>query len=73
MFSIGYDFHSGAGDNGNVFSLISYGDQTRNQTFAYDVMNRLTSAHNAGTDCTKMTVNGTTKYWGNSYAQLVLR
>jgi RHS repeat-associated protein len=27
----------------------------------------LTSAQNAGTDCSKSTVNGTTEYWGNSY------
>jgi RHS repeat-associated protein len=67
VFSIGYDFHLGNGDNGNVFSLINYRDQTRTQTFAYDALNRLTSALNAGTDCTKMTVNGKTEYWGNSY------
>jgi RHS repeat-associated protein len=67
VFSIGYDFHQGIGDNGNVFSLINYRDQTRTQTFTYDALNRLTSAQNAGTDCTKMTVNGKTEYWGNSY------
>jgi RHS repeat-associated protein len=67
VFSIGYDFHFGAGNNGNVFSLINYRDQSRTQTFTYDALNRLTSAQNAGTDCTKTTVNGKTEYWGNSY------
>jgi hypothetical protein len=68
VFSIGYDFHYGLGDNGNVFSLINYRDSSRTQTFTHDALNRLTSAQNAGTDCTKMTVNGKTEYWGNSYA-----
>jgi RHS repeat-associated protein len=68
VFSIGYDFHFGAGNNGNVFSLINYRDQNRTQTFTYDALNRLTSAQNAGTDCTKATVNGKTEYWGNSYS-----
>jgi RHS repeat-associated protein len=34
----------------------------------YDALNRLTSAQNGGTDCTKTTVNGKTEYWGNSYS-----
>jgi YD repeat-containing protein len=45
----------------------TYKDTTRNQAFTYDALNRLTSAQNAGTDCTKTTVNGKTEYWGNSY------
>ena len=67
VFSIGYDFHLGNGDNGNVFGITNYRDQNRNQTFTYDALNRLTSAQNAGTDCSQMTVNGKTEYWGNSY------
>jgi len=67
VFSIGYDFHLGNGDNGTVFEITNYRDQTRNQTFTYDALNRLTSAQSAGTNCSQMTVNGKTEYWGNSY------
>jgi RHS repeat-associated protein len=71
VFSIGYDFHLGNGttgaDNGNVFGITNYKDSTRNQTFTYDVLNRLMSAQNAGTNCAATTVNGKTEYWGNSY------
>ncbi|HET9184487.1 MAG TPA: RHS repeat-associated core domain-containing protein [Candidatus Angelobacter sp.] len=67
VFSIGYDFHLGAGDNGNVFGITNYKDMTRSQSFTYDQLNRLTSAQNAGTNCAATTVNGKTEYWGNSY------
>jgi RHS repeat-associated protein len=71
VFSIGYDFHVGNGtsgaDNGNAFGITNYKDTTRSQTFAYDALNRLTSAQNAGTNCAATTVNGKTEYWGNSY------
>ena len=68
VFSIGYDFHLGNGDNGNVYGITNYRDTSRNQSFTYDALNRLTSAQNAGTDCTQHTVNGLTEYWGNSYS-----
>src|SRR6266481_1434272 len=68
VFSLNYDFHLGNGDNGNVFGITNNKDTTRNQTFAYDLLNRLTSAQNAGTDCTQNTLNGKTKFWGNSYS-----
>jgi RHS repeat-associated protein len=67
VFSIGYDFHLGAGDNGNVFAITNNKDNTRNQTFTYDPLNRLASAQNLGTDCTQTVLGGKTKYWGNSY------
>ena len=67
VFDISYDFHYGSGDNGNVFGITNNKDATRNQTFSYDVLNRLISAQNAGTDCTQPTVNGKTKFWGNTY------
>ena len=67
MFSLNYDFHLGAGDNGNVFGITNNKDISRNQTFTYDPLNRLTSAQNAGTNCAANTVNGKTEYWGNSY------
>ena len=78
VFSIGYDFHVGNGttgtDNGNVWGITNYKDNTRNQSFTYDVLNRLTSAQNAGTanppppsDCNVLVLQNKTKYWGNSY------
>jgi RHS repeat-associated protein len=66
VFSIGYDFHVGNGDNGNVFAISNNRDSTRNQTFTYDALNRLASAQNTGTDCS-VTVGGKTKFWGNAY------
>jgi RHS repeat-associated protein len=67
LFSIGYDFHLGNGDNGNVFGITNYKDANRNQTFTYDGLNRVTSAQNAGTDCTAKVLQNKTEYWGNSY------
>src|SRR5262249_25255178 len=68
VFSIGYDFHLGNGDNGNVYSLTNNRDHTRDQTFTYDALNRLISAQNAGTDCSQTTLNSNqTKFWGNVY------
>jgi RHS repeat-associated protein len=55
-------------DNGNVYGITHYGHQTRNQTFTYDALSRLTSAQNAGTDCTVILPDGHTEYWGNSYS-----
>jgi RHS repeat-associated protein len=68
VLDLSYDFHLGTGDNGNVYGITNYRDQSRNQTFTYDPLNRLTSAQNAGTDCTKTLPNGRTEYWGNSYS-----
>jgi RHS repeat-associated protein len=74
VFSIGYDFQVGNGtsgsgsDNGNVYALTNNKDNTRSQAFAYDALNRLTSAQNAGTDCTQTLGGGQTKFWGNSYS-----
>jgi RHS repeat-associated protein len=71
VFSIGYDFHVGNGtsgaDNGNVFGITNYKDQNRNQTFTYDLLNRLISAQNAGTNCAATVIGGKSEYWGNSY------
>jgi RHS repeat-associated protein len=78
VFSIGYDFHVGNGssgsDNGNVWNIYNYRDRTRDQSFTYDALNRLTSAQNAGTanpppasDCNVVVLQNKTKYWGNSY------
>ena len=67
LFSIGYDYHLNNGDNGAVFGIVNYKDANRNQNFTYDALNRLVSAQNAGTDCTVMTGDHKTKYWGNAY------
>src|SRR5262249_35668941 len=67
VFSIGYDFHLGAGNNGNVYGIANNRDHTRDQTFTYDALNRLTSAQNSGTDCAQTGLQGKTKFWGNSY------
>jgi RHS repeat-associated protein len=67
VYSIGYDFHFGAGNNGNVFGITNYKDANRNQTFTYDALNRLTSAQNAGTDCTAKVLQNKSEYWGNNY------
>jgi RHS repeat-associated protein len=67
VFDINYDFHLNNGDNGNVFAIINNRDNSRNQTFTYDALNRLASAQNAGTDCGQPTLNGKTKFWGNGY------
>ncbi|HEY6250619.1 MAG TPA: RHS repeat-associated core domain-containing protein, partial [Candidatus Angelobacter sp.] len=67
VFNVSYDFHLGNGDNGNVFAVTNNRDTSRSQTFTYDTLNRLISAQNAGTDCSQHTVNGLTKFWGNSY------
>jgi RHS repeat-associated protein len=67
VYSIGYDFHYGAGNNGNVFGIYNYKDANRNQTFTYDSLNRLTSAQNAGTDCTAKILQNKSEYWGNNY------
>jgi hypothetical protein len=44
-----------------------YKDSTRNQTFTYDALNRLTSEQNAGADCSAMVLQNKSEYWGNSY------
>jgi RHS repeat-associated protein len=73
VYSIGYDFHAGTGtpgsgtDNGNVWGITNYKDTSRNQAFTYDLLNRLTSAQNAGTDCTANILQNKSEYWGNSY------
>ena len=67
VYSINYDFHLGAGDNGNVWGITNNKDTTRNQAFTYDALNGLTSAQNFVTNCAANTVNVKTEYWGNSY------
>ncbi len=72
LMSRTYDFHEGAGDNGNVYGITDDVDPLNrpsrpvgSQTFTYDALNRLATAQSTGTDCTPM--GGATKDWGNSY------
>jgi RHS repeat-associated protein len=71
VYDISYDFHLGNGttgaDNGNVWGITNNKDSSRSQSFAYDALNRLTSAWTTGSDCTVMVLQGKNKYWGNSY------
>ena len=47
--SLGYDFHFGNGDNGNVYQIVNNRDTNRTQNFTYDALNRITSASTQGT------------------------
>ena len=67
VFGVEYNLHAGAGNNGNVWGIANNRDTTRNQSFTYDALNRLTSAQTAGTDCNQKSANNTTKYWAGSY------
>ncbi len=56
---LGYTFNSGAGNNGNVYSLSDNLNPGRSQTFTYDELNRVKTAQSqatSGSDC-----------WGLSY------
>ncbi len=54
LLDLAYDFHLGAGDNGNVFQIQNNRDAARSASFAYDMLNRLTVAQTAS-------------LWGNTY------
>jgi hypothetical protein len=63
VFSECFDFHLGvsvntspcsfsastAGDNGNIYQIVNNRDNTRTQSFTYDVLNRVASAQSSGT------------------------
>jgi len=46
--SLTYNFNLGTADNGNVYSITNGKDATRNQTFTYDKLNRITTAATQG-------------------------
>jgi RHS repeat-associated protein len=48
ILSLSYNFHLGAGDNGNVFQIVNNRDGNRTQNFAYDGLNRIQQASSAG-------------------------
>jgi RHS repeat-associated protein len=60
VFSDSFDFHLGAGDNGNVFKIVNNRDTThgRDQSFTYDSLNRILSGQSSGTGGTS---------WGDTY------
>jgi RHS repeat-associated protein len=47
--SLTYNFNLSTADNGNVFKITNGKDATRNQTFTYDRLNRITTATTQGT------------------------
>jgi RHS repeat-associated protein len=49
VMSLSYDFHLNTGDNGNVFQIVNNRDNNRTQNFAYDNLNRITTAATQGT------------------------
>lgn len=63
VFSIGYDFRLGNGDNGNVFQLFNYKDNTRSQIFTYDQLNRVSSGKTSASSA--WGTNYTYDAWGN--------
>jgi RHS repeat-associated protein len=50
VFSDSFDFHLGAGDNGNVYKIVNNRDSThgRDQNFMYDSLNRIQQAYSSG-------------------------
>ncbi len=75
VFSDCFDFHLGmavtgqcnfsasvAGDNGNVYQIVNNRNNTRNQSFTYDTLNRITSAQSSGTQWGE---TFTIDAWGN--------
>ena len=68
-----YGFDLGTSDNGNVMSVTNNRDNTRNQTFTYDPLNRLASsltAATSGANSWGMTFNFDA--WGNLYSNTAL-
>jgi len=50
ILSLSYNFHLGAGDNGNVFQIVNNRDNNRTQNFMYDSLNRIQQAYTSGTN-----------------------
>jgi YD repeat-containing protein len=44
-----YNFHLGQGDNGNVFGIANNRDNSRNQTYTYDMLNRIVTGQDQET------------------------
>jgi len=67
VFSDSFDFHLGAGDNGNVFKIVNNRDTThgRDQNFTYDSLNRILSGQSSGTGSTSWGDTYVIDAWGN--------
>jgi YD repeat-containing protein len=66
IMSLSYDFHLGAGDNGDVFQIRNNRDGNRTQNFTYDALNRIaTSATQATSGAACWGENFTIDSWGN--------
>ena len=61
--SFTYDFHSGTGDNGNLYGIINNKDSSRTESFNYDTLNRVNQAQAGST----WGIAFTTDAWGNLY------
>jgi RHS repeat-associated protein len=44
VFSDSFNVHLGAGDNGNVYQVVNNRNNSRNQTFTYDSLNRIATS-----------------------------
>jgi RHS repeat-associated protein len=53
ILDLTYGFNLGAGDSGNVISITNNRDSARNQTFAYDLLNRIGIVQTSATTGTK--------------------
>jgi RHS repeat-associated protein len=62
LLDLSYNFNYGSGDNGNVMGITNNRDTTRSQTFAYDALNRLSTAETASTYS-----SSPSHCWGESY------
>ncbi len=62
VFSESFDFHLGAGDNGNVYQIVNNRDNTRTQNFTYDALNRVASGYSSGSQWGE---TFTIDSWGN--------
>jgi RHS repeat-associated protein len=62
IFSLNYDFHLSAGDNGSVYQIVNNRDSNRTQNFTYDALNRLSSAY---TTSNLWGTNFVVDAWGN--------
>lgn len=63
LLSLSYGFGLGTNDNGNLYQLVNNKDNTRNQTFTYDGVNRLWTARTPSTWGVQFAYDA----WGNLY------
>jgi len=61
VLDLQYDFHSGSGDNGNVYKIVNNRDTNRSQNFLYDDLNRILQAYTDGN-------SPLTTSWGETFS-----